>query len=190
MSGSKVKQLREQMASLQSQLEEARKAELPAVVAQIKSLMQEYSVTPEDLGFRTAKAARAAPLPPKYRHPESGAEWNGKGRAPVWAKEAREAGTLESWRIAPPVKARRTAAPASEATQAAESAVKTPATKPTVKKAAAKGASAKKAPAKKASAPKAAVKKAPAKSAAPVVPSSGAGEQPAAPQQSSEQAAT
>jgi len=46
---------------------------------------------------RTAVKATGAKVPPKYQNPNNAAEtWTGRGKAPVWARGLKEAGTLDS----------------------------------------------------------------------------------------------
>ena len=84
------KQLLQQLETLKKQAEEVRQREISEVIKDIKAMMAEYGITPADLGFTVAgrsgknKPAAAA----KYRHPESGETWSGKGRAPKWLQEA------------------------------------------------------------------------------------------------------
>lgn len=86
------KELMEQKAALEAQLESVRANELPGVIDQIHSLMAEFGLTAEDLApqskrGRPAKAAtrpKAEPLPPKYMDPKTGKTWSGRGRAPAW----------------------------------------------------------------------------------------------------------
>jgi DNA-binding protein H-NS len=81
------KELQEQISKLQTQAEAARQKEVAAVVAQIHELARQYLLTPEDLGFTRPVGRRrrqASAVAPKYRDPESGATWTGRGRAPRW----------------------------------------------------------------------------------------------------------
>jgi len=80
----------------------------PVLAGIIKS-MRDYDITPEEIaaafgatkpargtpagGARRKPAARAAKraVAPKYRHPQSGETWSGRGKAPRWlaAEEAK-----------------------------------------------------------------------------------------------------
>ncbi|WP_284454501.1 H-NS histone family protein [Cupriavidus campinensis] len=87
------KQLLAQKAALEAQLEEVRANEVAGVIEQIRTLMDQYSLTVEDIqgkrrrgrpaGSGAVKAAKE-PLPPKYRDPKTGNTWSGRGRAPAW----------------------------------------------------------------------------------------------------------
>lgn len=90
------KQLLAQKEALEAQLAEVRATEVASVIDQIRTLMEQYGLSVEDIqgkrrrgrpaGGGVAKAANAAkePLPPKYRDPKTGATWSGRGRAPAW----------------------------------------------------------------------------------------------------------
>ena len=86
------KQLTEQLAKVQAQMEAARGKELTATIAQIKERIAEYGITAEELGFSSKRSAsrKTGGLPPKYRDPKTGATWSGRGRAPAWLGKKRE----------------------------------------------------------------------------------------------------
>jgi DNA-binding protein H-NS len=80
--------LKAQIAKLQTQAEEARRAEVEGVIAEIRSKMTEFGLTAEDLGFapavRRGRPPKKTPLPPKYMDPKSGNTWSGRGKPPKW----------------------------------------------------------------------------------------------------------
>lgn len=89
------KQLMAEKAALESKLEEARATEVSAVIEQIRTLMEEYGLTTDDITPKRrrgrpaadGKAASVKPkegLPPKFMDPKTGATWSGRGRAPAW----------------------------------------------------------------------------------------------------------
>ena len=111
---------RESYASLQAKIEKEisklrKKAEAlhtkrrKPVIASIVSSMRQYEITPEELtaalaaskpttrtrkttpGRATTTAAKR-PVAPKYRHPESGETWSGRGKAPRWLAAAEAEG--------------------------------------------------------------------------------------------------
>lgn len=83
------KELQSQIEQLQKEAELARKTELANAIAEIHAKMQEYSISPEDLGFgngvkrRPMKTARRT-VPPKYRNNATGETWSGRGKPPKW----------------------------------------------------------------------------------------------------------
>jgi DNA-binding protein H-NS len=81
------KELQQQIEVLQRQADEARAAELDAVIAAIRQQVAEYKLSPEDIFGRRRRGASAstrAPAPAKYQDPATGATWSGRGRAPAW----------------------------------------------------------------------------------------------------------
>ncbi len=84
-------QLKAQAEALAQQAEEARLAELDAIISSIREQIAEYEITPEQLfGRRRAVASSPrAPIAPKYRDPKTGAMWSGRGKAPHWIANAR-----------------------------------------------------------------------------------------------------
>ena len=83
------KELLEQRELLEQKINEARKTELTEAVAKVRSLVAEYNLTADDV-FPPIKAARSAAGgkdAPKYRHPETGQTWTGRGKAPKWIQD-------------------------------------------------------------------------------------------------------
>jgi len=85
---SQYSELKAQIARLQAQAEDARRAEVAEVIAMIRERIEEYGLSAEDLGFATAarrgRPPKKAPLPPRYRDPKTGATWSGRGKPPKW----------------------------------------------------------------------------------------------------------
>lgn len=81
------RQLTAQLEKLQVKIGKERERALAQAIAEIRAKIEEFDITPEELGFRPVGAAAARPsrpLPPKYRNPKTGATWSGRGRAPAW----------------------------------------------------------------------------------------------------------
>jgi DNA-binding protein H-NS len=81
------KELQAQIEVLTRQAEEARAAELQAVIEDVRAKVAEYGLTEKDIFGRrrgVAIAPQGSVVPPKYRDPKSGATWSGRGRAPGW----------------------------------------------------------------------------------------------------------
>lgn len=78
-----------QKKALDAQIEEARKAELSAAVAEVRRLVGEYGLTAVDCGFGPKAKKVGGKVPVKYRGP-NGEAWTGRGRTPAWilAQEA------------------------------------------------------------------------------------------------------
>ena len=73
-----------ELQRLHEQAERARRSEKSAALEQIRSLIAEYQLSPSELGLDSASSDRSGPVAAKYRDPESGATWSGRGRVPKW----------------------------------------------------------------------------------------------------------
>ncbi len=84
--------LLDQKTALERQIYAASKASRAEAIAQIRTLMAQHGLTQADLatpqkhatGAHTGSRAKVAP---KYRHPETGATWTGRGLKPKWLTE-------------------------------------------------------------------------------------------------------
>ena len=76
----------EQIAKLQTLAEAARQDEIAGAVQQIKSLMQQYGISIDDLssGRRHRMVSSKGPVAAQFKNPETGETWTGRGRAPRW----------------------------------------------------------------------------------------------------------
>jgi DNA-binding protein H-NS len=100
-------QLEGQIQKLQRRADALRERKSAEVIANIRTMMQEYGLTMADLDNRGAngkkrgrplgskngakgagKPLHQAKLPPKYRDPASGLTWSGHARPPAWIKDA------------------------------------------------------------------------------------------------------
>jgi DNA-binding protein H-NS len=84
--------------------------ERAAVIRRIRTLVEFWAITPEELSL-PMEALPAPPAPPpadapvKYRHPVTGDTWNGVGSHPQWLRNAllKEGYTVEQ--LKPPLPA-------------------------------------------------------------------------------------
>lgn len=87
---SSYKELLAQREKLEKQIEEAKSREYAEVLNEIKQKMTDYGITLAELGGgRAAKGVKAGGRPragvaPKYRDPDSGSTWSGRGKPPRW----------------------------------------------------------------------------------------------------------
>jgi DNA-binding protein H-NS len=86
---SSYKELLAQRESLERQIEEAKAREYAEVLNEIKQKMVDYGISLQELaggrGAKVAKASRSrSGVAPKYRDPESGSTWSGRGKPPKW----------------------------------------------------------------------------------------------------------
>lgn len=84
MSTKTYKELIAQRTALEAQIETARKQELIDVVAQIRGLIQDYGLTADDIF--AARRTSTISVAPKFRDPETGKTWTGRGKEPTWIK--------------------------------------------------------------------------------------------------------
>lgn len=91
------RQLTEQLAKVQAQVQAAREKELSSTITQIKEQIAEYGITAEELGFASKRATsrKTGGLPAKYRDPKTGKTWSGRGRTPSWLGKRREKFLIE-----------------------------------------------------------------------------------------------
>lgn len=85
------KELLKQRDALEQQIQEARTRELTEAVSKVRALVAEYGLSSEDV-FPTARASRTgntsgAKVAPKYKNPETGETWTGRGKAPKWIQD-------------------------------------------------------------------------------------------------------
>jgi DNA-binding protein H-NS len=82
------KQLQEQIKSLQNRAEEVRRSELSRTISDIRQKMEELGISVDDLqraqGKQKSTRKVSAPVAPKYRDPDSGKTWSGRGKEPKW----------------------------------------------------------------------------------------------------------
>jgi DNA-binding protein H-NS len=82
------RELLKQREVLQRQIDAAREQEVAAALAKVREIINEYSLTPEQV-FAQSKGKggpKRGAKPAKYRDPTSGATWSGMGREPLWIK--------------------------------------------------------------------------------------------------------
>lgn len=82
------KDLLKQREALEQQINEARRRELSAAVAQVRDLIAEYGLSQQDV-FPSGRSSRVSSssgtkVAPKYRNPATGQTWTGRGKAPKW----------------------------------------------------------------------------------------------------------
>jgi len=76
-------ELRDRMMELAKQMEEARLMEMGEAIREVRRLIEVYELTPQDI-FDIEEAMPGEVPNAKYRDPETGDTWSGKGRPPRW----------------------------------------------------------------------------------------------------------
>jgi len=85
-----LKELLSQIESLQNQVAEVRQHEVAEAIAKVRSIIDEYQLSPKDIFPQSRGAKASAPrksggkVAAKYRDPISGKTWSGRGLAPKW----------------------------------------------------------------------------------------------------------
>jgi DNA-binding protein H-NS len=89
-----VSELLAQRAALDSQIAEAQRAARTEAIAKVRALMSEHGLTVADLAGRAVSKPRSSgtKVAPKYRHPNTGETWSGRGLQPKWLKAALASG--------------------------------------------------------------------------------------------------
>jgi DNA-binding protein H-NS len=89
-----LQELLEQKAALDRQIAEAQRTSKAKAIADVRALMSEHGLTAADLvastplSRKTAGSKLGAKVAAKYRHPDTGATWTGRGLKPKWLTEA------------------------------------------------------------------------------------------------------
>lgn len=81
------KDLLKQREALELQITQARQSELADAIAQARSIVAEYSLSPQDVfpvGRTRTGGGSTAKVAPKYRNPLTGETWTGRGKPPKW----------------------------------------------------------------------------------------------------------
>jgi DNA-binding protein H-NS len=88
--GKSYKDLIAEREELERQIAQARAQEVLSAVAQIKAIMSEHNLKASDIfpNRGQSKGRPSKPVEPKYRHPETGETWAGRGLAPLWIASA------------------------------------------------------------------------------------------------------
>lgn len=86
------KELLSQIEQLKAEAAEARAMELAMGIAEIKQRMAELGITVDDLtgGSRALRRRAVVASTVKFRNPQTGQTWTGKGRTPGWIRDAED----------------------------------------------------------------------------------------------------
>jgi|TARA_A100001391_G_scaffold205456_1_gene206681 DNA-binding protein H-NS len=93
--------IEKEIQKLQKQAEALKAKQRTPVIKDIVRKMREYDITPDEIiktfskTKETGKRAGNKPrgiVPAKYRNPQTGATWTGRGKAPRWISEAEAQG--------------------------------------------------------------------------------------------------
>ncbi len=117
MATQSLKNLETQIKKLQARAQALRQKDRKPAIAAIIEQMKTHEISATELAEALEKSssarhgparerspgngpARKAAVAPKYRNPETGVTWSGRGRSPRWILEAEQSGTArESFKI-------------------------------------------------------------------------------------------
>lgn len=80
-------ELKAQIAALQNQVAEIKKAETADAISKCRAIINEFELTAADLfseGRGKVAVRKTGKVAPKYRDPATGVTWTGRGLAPKW----------------------------------------------------------------------------------------------------------
>jgi len=86
-------ELQAKIADLQAQAARVKEEEKEQAIAMARTMISAYGITARDLGLDKAPKVKTGPKPgnkiaAKYRDPQSGATWSGRGKTPRWINGA------------------------------------------------------------------------------------------------------
>lgn len=90
------KKIENEILALEKERQEIQTRLKKPVIAKIVEMMNEFGISLDEVrsALRTEGKARKAtnPVAIKYRHPETGQTWTGRGKAPKWLADAEAEG--------------------------------------------------------------------------------------------------
>jgi DNA-binding protein H-NS len=86
-------EIQAKIADLKAQAQAVKAQEKQQAIDAAKAMIVSYGITAKDLGLDKAPKAKTGPkvgnkVSPKYRDPQSGATWSGRGKTPKWINGA------------------------------------------------------------------------------------------------------
>lgn len=81
---SDYKTLLQQKAELDARIAEVMKTEKAGAVSEVRTLVQQYQLTELDVFPTSGSKVKGPAGAPKFRDPETGATWTGRGKPPNW----------------------------------------------------------------------------------------------------------
>lgn len=81
------KELLARKHDLDAEIEQARKAEAEVALSTIRETIAAFGFTPDEVfGARRKSRGAGNSAAPRFRHPETGETWGGRGPRPRWLK--------------------------------------------------------------------------------------------------------
>ena len=81
------KELLAKRKALEDQIEAARKQEHFEAVSKVRALVEEFSLTSEEIFNKKSTAKATRHVEPKYINQATGETWTGRGKAPRWISD-------------------------------------------------------------------------------------------------------
>jgi len=86
-------ELQAKIADLQAQAAKVKEEEKQQAIDMARTMISAYGITAKDLGLDKMVKAKSGPkvgnkIAAKYRDPQSGATWSGRGKTPRWINGA------------------------------------------------------------------------------------------------------
>ncbi|MFC4922847.1 MULTISPECIES: H-NS family nucleoid-associated regulatory protein [Delftia] len=78
------KTLLQQKAELEARIAEVMKTEKAGAVTEVRTLVQQYQLTEQDVFPTRGAKPKGSVGEPKYRDPSTGSTWTGRGKPPNW----------------------------------------------------------------------------------------------------------
>ena len=100
-----LQELIDQQAALDRQIEVLRRESRVKAIAEVKAILAAHELTLADISTasstpRRGPKAGGSPVAAKYRHPQTGATWTGRGLKPRWLAAELAAGKkLEDFNV-------------------------------------------------------------------------------------------
>jgi len=86
-----LENLVQQREEIEKQIAEIRAAEQAEALAKVRNLIRLHNISLTDVFERKAAIKPAArKVAPKYRDPDTGTTWTGRGRSPAWFDASRK----------------------------------------------------------------------------------------------------
>jgi DNA-binding protein H-NS len=86
-----LQELLAQKAAIEKQIIETQRQERTDAIARVRALMAEYGLSAADIAGKAPTPSRkpeGRKVEPKYRNPETGETWSGRGLQPKWLRAA------------------------------------------------------------------------------------------------------
>jgi len=78
----KLAELKAQKEALEAQIAAVLKSERKEAISQVRAIIAEFELTEKEV-FAKKQNAKGT-VPAKYKNPQTGETWTGRGRAPKW----------------------------------------------------------------------------------------------------------